>query len=117
MVYHEEKGNKPYDPGALFINKKLGALMVSRFPDLFTPAVKLETLETITQELNELTYYDHPEMYRKLKESTFKFLDECNDITPEAKEIIKAGIISPPARDKFILENGMVIADFYVRYL
>jgi hypothetical protein len=117
LVYHEERRNRFIDRNALFVNKDLGNLMVSRFRDLIQTDVPLDTLTYQTKLLQTSILYKDPELYVRFKDVLSKYLDECKDLPEDKRKEITEILDREPKPKQFELTNGMVIADFYIPYM
>ena len=117
LVYHEERLNRFIDKNALFINKDLGNLMVSRFRDLIQQDVPLDTLTYQTKLLQTSILYKDPELYVRFKDVLTKYMDDCKDLPEDKRKELTDIIEREPRPKQFELTNGMVIADFYIPYM
>jgi hypothetical protein len=117
LVYHEERLNRFIDKNALFVNKDLGNLMVSRFRDLIQQDVPLDTLTYQTKLLQTSILYKDPELYVRFKDVLSKYIEECKDLPEDKRKEITEILDREPKPKQFELTNGMVIADFYIPYM
>lgn len=117
LVYHEERRNRFIDVRSLFVNTDLSNLLLTRFQSLLNPNAGLDELEENTRLMQVATLFRDPDLFLRFKDVMTRFLDDCHDIPEDKLRRLRAIIDEPPPRKQFDLENGMVIADFYLPYL
>jgi hypothetical protein len=117
LVYHEERKNRYIDKNALFVNNELGNLMVSRFRDLITSEVPVDTLINQTRLLETSILYKDPELYVRFRDVLTQYLDDCTDLPDDKRKELTEIVNRTPQQEHFKLTDGMVIADFYIPYL
>lgn len=117
LVYHEERNNRHIDIRSLFVNQELSTLMLTRFQTLLKPTIEVDEMEFNTKLMQVATLYRDPELYLRFKDVMTKYLADCKDLPIARRKKIKDLIDAPPPKRSFVLEDGMVIADFYVPYL
>ena len=91
--------------------------MLKNFTRLLQPVAKVDDLEFQTRLVQTATLYKEPELYLRFKEVLQKYIDECKDLPDDRRNELVSIINLPPAKENFKLEDGMVIADFFVPYL
>ena len=117
LVYHEERKNRFVDLRSLFVNKELSQVLLSNFRELLNPDVNLATQEAKTKMLAVSLLYKDPDLYMRFRDVMQQYLDDCKDLPPDTKTTITGIINQPPSKQTYPLEDGMVIADFYVPYI
>ncbi|MBC7849221.1 MAG: PKD domain-containing protein [Chitinophagaceae bacterium] len=118
LVYHEERKRQLFDVRSVLVNKEIGSILLKQFPALLKLSDDKDELESKTKDLQLATQFREPELFLRANEVLGKYLDECNDIPAARKEALRAIIKLPPqAAPTFKINDGTVIADFYIPYL
>ncbi|MBL0741125.1 hypothetical protein [Chryseolinea lacunae] len=117
LVYHEERRRRTVDVNSLFVNQELSHVLLAQFKALLQPDVSLDVQEAKTKLLAEATLHKDPELYLRFRDVMKRYLDDCNDLTPDRKAIITGILEQPPRQARYEIPNGLVIADFYIPYL
>jgi hypothetical protein len=117
LVYYEETKQRRIDVNALFVNKALGTIMLSRHPELLEQANGTDEMKAATIDLKNAVNLNCPEQHLQLSDSINNFLKKDNTIPQASREALLMAISRPPEKQKFKLTSGMVIADFYVPYI
>ena len=118
IVYHEERRRQVFDIRSVLVNKEIGSILLKQFPALLEATDDKDELEAKTKELQLATQFRDPELFLRTNDVLRKYLDECKDIPDARKEALRAIINVPPVTATgFKLNDGVVIADFYIPYL
>lgn len=117
MVYSETIRNRLIDKNSLFVVPELANLMLANFRDIIQPDVSLDTLTNKTKLLKTALLYKDPALYANFKEVLTRYLDDCKDLPDATREELTAVIVEEPQMPRFELQDGTVIADFYVPYI
>ena len=117
LVYHEETKNNRFDVSALLVNKKLGALMLAKHPDLLKPDVSDDKIKVAADELRTAVERDCPDQYTFFNKAITNFLDADATSPVASKDALLAALRKPLPKPGPAFTNGTVIADFYVPYI
>ena len=117
LVYHEFTKGRKFDAGALLQHKKLGALMLTRFPDLLQADAGDEKIKIATEELEKAVDLDCPENFTFFNNAISDYVKADTSISEASKTALLAAFRQQKPKPGFNFANGTVIADFYVPYI
>jgi hypothetical protein len=116
LVYHEIRKRQLFDINSILVNRDLGNALLKQFPGLLH-AKPDEESERKTKELGTALQFKEPELYLRMNEVLTQYIRDCNDMPKPKKDALTEIISKPPQKQIFKLEDGMVIADFFLPYI